>query len=76
MNRVRHISARQLSRERLINQHSDVVEAIRRHDPAGAEAAMRLHLREIVADLPGIVAAQPEVFAGPPSGTPSVGVVA
>ncbi len=72
MNRVRHISARQLSRERLITQHSDVVEAIRSHDANRADAAMRLHLREIVSDLPGIVAAQPDFFAG----TPSVGAVA
>ena len=64
MNRVGHISAREFSRKRLISQHADVVEAIRAHDPLRAEAAMRLHLREIVVDLPGIVAAFPAYFDG------------
>ncbi|MEZ5797804.1 MAG: GntR family transcriptional regulator [Paracoccaceae bacterium] len=64
MNRVRHISARQFSRERLIAQHSEVVEAIRAGDPTRAAAAMRLHLREIVADLPGIIAGLPNFFVG------------
>lgn len=64
MNRVRHISARQFSRERLISQHAEVVEAIRARDPARAEAAMRGHLREIVVDLPGIVATYPAFFDG------------
>ncbi|TWI29642.1 GntR family transcriptional regulator [Paracoccus sulfuroxidans] len=77
MNRVRHISARQFSRERLITQHSEVVEAIRASDPDRAEAAMRLHLREIVADLPGIVARLPHFFEGaveaPPPQQPVAG---
>jgi DNA-binding GntR family transcriptional regulator len=64
MNRVRHISARQVSRDRLISQHSDVVDAIRMRDPARAEQAMRIHLQEIVGDLPGIVDAQPDCFIG------------
>lgn len=62
MNRVRHISARQPSRSKLIAQHAEVVEAIRAHDPPRAEAAMRAHLREILADLPGVVAAHPDFF--------------
>lgn len=64
MNRVRHISARQFSRERLIAQHAEVVEAIRAQDPTRAEAAIRAHLREIAADLPGIVATFPDFFEG------------
>ncbi|MFC5035432.1 GntR family transcriptional regulator [Tianweitania sediminis] len=64
MNRVRHISARQVSRERLIGQHADIVEAIRMRDAAAAVEAMRIHLREIVVDLPGIVQAQPDFFIG------------
>lgn len=64
MNRVRHISARKFSRARLIAQHAEVVEAIRARDAARADAAIRLHLREIVADLPAIVAAQPNFFEG------------
>lgn len=64
MNRVRHISARQVSRERLVAQHAEVVEAIRARDPQRAEAAIRAHLREIVVDLPEIVARYPAFFAG------------
>ncbi|RJE78602.1 GntR family transcriptional regulator [Paracoccus sp. JM45] len=64
MNRVRHISARKFSRAGLIAQHEDVVAAIRARDPDRAEAAMRLHLRGIVADLPEIVAELPHCFTG------------
>jgi len=64
MNRVRHISTRQLSRSKLVAQHGDLVEAIRARDPRRADIAMRTHLREIIADLPGIVAAQGDCFAG------------
>ena len=64
MNRVRHISARQFSRERLVSQHGDIVEAIRARDPAQADGAMRLHLHEIIVDLPGIVACQGDFFSG------------
>lgn len=64
MNRVRHISTRQLPREKLIDQHAQVVKAIRGHDADAAEAAMRLHLNEILTDLPAIVEAMPEYFEG------------
>lgn len=68
MNRVRHISARRFARDRLVAQHAEVVEGIRARDPARAEAAMRTHLREIVADLPGIIAANPDFFEGAEQG--------
>lgn len=64
MNRVRHITARRFARDRLIAQHAGVVEAIRARDPVRAEVAMRAHLREILTDLPGIVAAHPDLFDG------------
>jgi DNA-binding GntR family transcriptional regulator len=62
MNRVRHISARKFSPARLIAQHADVVTAIRARNPDLAEAAMRAHLREIVADLSEIVTELPRCF--------------
>lgn len=62
MNRVRHISARQFALDKLVAQHSAVVEAIRTGDAAGAERGMRLHLREIILDLPDIVTAMPDYF--------------
>jgi DNA-binding GntR family transcriptional regulator len=64
MNRVRHITARKVSRDRLIAQHLEVVEAIRAHDSDRASDAMRAHLREILLDLPGIVGTSPEYFEG------------
>lgn len=62
MNRVRHISARQFARDRLIAQHAEVVAGIRDRNPDRAEAAMRGHLREILADLPEIIAGRPDFF--------------
>ena len=64
MNRVRNISARQFAPGRLVEQHADIVDAIRRGDAAAAENAMRMHLREINRDLPRIVAAYPGYFEG------------
>lgn len=60
--RVRNISARQFAPDRLVAQHSDIVDAIRNGDGSAAETAMRLHLREISKDLPHIVQANPEYF--------------
>jgi DNA-binding GntR family transcriptional regulator len=62
MNRVRHISARPAARARLIAQHAAVVEGIRQRDPDASAVAMRKHLREILADLPEIIATQPGYF--------------
>lgn len=62
MNRVRHISTRQSPRDRLIDRHAEIVDAIRDRDPASAETAMRRHLGEILTNLPAIAAATPELF--------------
>lgn len=62
MNRVRHISAMQFAPGKLIDQHAAVVATIRARDVAAAEAAIRAHLREIIADLPDVVAAHPDFF--------------
>lgn len=62
MNRVRHISARQFALDKLVAQHTAVVDAIRSGDAAKAESGMRLHLREIIHDLPDIVRAMPDYF--------------
>lgn len=68
MNRVRHISARQFAHDKLVAQHAGIVDGIRARDPDAAEAAMRAHLREIMADLPSIVEAHPDFF--PENGAP------
>ena len=62
MDRVRHISARQFPRERLIDQHAAVVAALRSGDPDAAEAQMRAHLKGVLTDLPAIAEAMPEFF--------------
>jgi DNA-binding GntR family transcriptional regulator len=64
VNRVRNISARQFSPDRLVAQHTLIVDAIRNADPASTEQAMRMHLREINNDLPQIVQANPDFFEG------------
>jgi DNA-binding GntR family transcriptional regulator len=67
MDRVRHLSARQFPMEKLVRQHAAIVEAIAAGDIAGAEAAMRGHLREILRDLPAVAAAMPELFETAPA---------
>lgn len=68
MDRVRHISARQFARDKSVIQHAELVGAIRARDAHRAEKAMRTHLREIMLDLPSIVAAHPDFFMTEPSG--------
>ncbi|WP_128255555.1 GntR family transcriptional regulator [Falsirhodobacter deserti] len=65
MDRVRQISTEKFALGKLIEHHSAVVEAIRRCDADGAESAMRLHLREILNDLPIIRGARPDLFEDP-----------
>lgn len=64
MNRVRNISARQFSPEKLVPQHAAIVDAIRDRDSDAAESAMRLHLHEFNKDLPKIIEANPDYFEG------------
>jgi DNA-binding GntR family transcriptional regulator len=62
MNRLRHITARTFDARRLTDQHAAIVEGLRQRDADAAEQAMRLHLRELLADLPGIASSRPELF--------------
>ncbi|MEM8729384.1 MAG: GntR family transcriptional regulator [Pseudomonadota bacterium] len=62
MNRVRNISAREFSPQKLVTQHAAIVDGLRRRDIDAAEAALREHLREINNDLPRIIAAYPDYF--------------
>jgi DNA-binding GntR family transcriptional regulator len=64
VNRVRNISARQFSPDRLVAQHAAIVDAIQKGDALASEYAMREHLREINLDLPRIVEANPDYFEG------------
>jgi DNA-binding GntR family transcriptional regulator len=61
--RVRHLSLPEASPFGiLIQQHRDIVSALRRGDPLEAEQAMRLHMREILSALPRLAAAHPAYF--------------
>ena len=62
MTRVRYLGAQRFPRGKLVRQHEAVIAAIAARDPDAAEAALRLHLREILNDLPAIAAAQPAFF--------------
>lgn len=63
MDRVRYLSVPYATPiRRLISQHQAVVEAIVARDPAKAEAAMGLHLREILTSLPELEGKFPDLF--------------
>ncbi|QUS36227.1 GntR family transcriptional regulator [Falsirhodobacter algicola] len=65
MDRVRQLSTEQLALGKLIDHHTAIVDAIRGGDAEAAGQAMRLHLREILNDLPIIRQARPDLFEDP-----------
>lgn len=62
MDRVRHLSLHQFPTDILVNQHQEIVDALRTGNTAKAETAMREHLNNIVDDIPVIAAAHPDLF--------------
>jgi len=62
MDRIRYLSVEKPHVRLLIAQHEAIVAAIIEHDAVGAEAAMRMHLREILKSLPALASARPELF--------------
>jgi DNA-binding GntR family transcriptional regulator len=67
MDRVRYLSfGGATSTTVLIDQHERVVDALEARDRKLAEAAIRLHLREILKSLPQIAAAHPDLFDAQP----------
>lgn len=65
MDRVRFLSLGHFPVNKLIEQHAAVVDRIEAGDGAGANAAIRRHLREVLSDLPQILGASPEFFELP-----------
>ncbi|RFB81554.1 GntR family transcriptional regulator [Methylovirgula sp. 4M-Z18] len=65
MDRVRHLSLRTFPQDKLVQQHTAIVDAVERASPQEAEAAMRRHLRAILDDLPPIAAQYPSYFTSP-----------
>jgi DNA-binding GntR family transcriptional regulator len=62
MDRLRYLIVRLIPWNQLLEQHAQIVEAIRAQDPGAAEKAMRGHLRQILHDLPMIEDALPNFF--------------
>ncbi|WP_316858577.1 GntR family transcriptional regulator [uncultured Cohaesibacter sp.] len=62
MDRVRYLSLMEQNTSKLLVQHQAIVTAIADHDTAGAESAMRSHLKKILKDLPTIAKHKPELF--------------
>ncbi len=65
MDRVRILRLQQFPVERLIRQHTALVDALEAGEIARSEAAMRDHLREILQVLPEIYEANTDFFDGP-----------
>lgn len=65
MDRVRFLSLGEFPVKNLICQHRRIADEIEQGSIIGANATMRSHLREILSDLPQIVAARPDYFELP-----------
>lgn len=65
MDRVRFLSLGQFPAEKLVAQHAAIVDSIEGGDMPAANAAIRGHLREVLSDLPRILAANPDFFELP-----------
>jgi len=62
MDRVRHLTASQFPRKILVEQHTQIVNAIRARNADEAEQKMRKHLRRVLDDIPTVAAANPNFF--------------
>ncbi|MEY8827818.1 GntR family transcriptional regulator [Sedimentitalea sp. XS_ASV28] len=71
MDRVRFLSLGEFPAKNLIGQHREIVDQIERGDIAGGNSAIRHHLREVLSDLPQIVAANTSFFELPDGDVPS-----
>jgi len=62
LDRVRFLSLRHFPTDALLEQHTDIVDAIAGHDAQRAEQTMRAHLNMVVSDLEVIAKNNPEKF--------------
>ncbi|RJE79013.1 GntR family transcriptional regulator [Paracoccus sp. JM45] len=62
MNRLRHMSMRVFDRSQTIAQHRAILEALQAGNADAADAGIRLHLRQMLTELPEMAAAQPDYF--------------
>lgn len=62
MDRVRYLSALRFPKDKLVIQHTAIVDAIAAGDARMAADAMRQHLREVLKDLPVVASQSPDFF--------------
>lgn len=62
LDRARHLLTAIMPRDTIISQHRAVAQAIIAHDPDAAQAAIRLHLRRVLHDLPEALHLSPDYF--------------
>jgi DNA-binding GntR family transcriptional regulator len=62
MDRVRFLSFSLFPTTKLIEQHKEIVDSIETGDVRQAEMSIRVHLNEILTDLPAIQAENPDFF--------------
>lgn len=65
LDRVRFLATQDFPVNVLITQHAGVIDALATGNPDRAETAMRVHLCQMLEDLPRINAAYPDYFAPP-----------
>lgn len=65
MDRVRYLSLSAFPTPKLIDQHAHIVACIAAGDATGSEKEIRMHLREVLKDLPRVRDANPEFFEIP-----------
>lgn len=71
LDRVRYLSLSHFPVNKLIDQHTKIVDQIEAGSVSGSEDAMRTHLREILLDLPTILKTAPDFFEKPASRGPT-----
>jgi DNA-binding GntR family transcriptional regulator len=71
MDRVRFLAMSQFPVDKLIHQHAQIVDALDLKNPILAGRALRLHLREVLGDLPHIIRSKPDLFDLPDGELPA-----
>lgn len=71
MDRVRYLSLSKFPVANLVKQHAQIVADISKHDITQADNSIRMHLREVLKDLPQIVEANPNFFELPEGQIPT-----
>jgi DNA-binding GntR family transcriptional regulator len=62
MDRVRFLAMTRFPIDKLIRQHTEIVDALEQQNTTQSQRALRLHLREVLGDLPVIIKAHPDLF--------------